>query len=104
MPGCHGTDQWTLDPPGQPRDKKMLGLNITVPKGRVFGGAKLRVGSVVESAGLGGVVSHGNQAKPTSAPGKGSGGGDGLACGAGQGFLKWEQSHGMVGGASGDGA
>lgn len=68
MPGCHGTDQWTLDPPGQPRDKKISGINIPVPKGRVFGGAELRVGSVeVESAGWGGVVSHGKQAKPISA-------------------------------------
>lgn len=42
MPGCHGTDQWTLDPPGQPRDRIIPELNLRAhcpgfPRGGVLG-------------------------------------------------------------------
>lgn len=69
MPGCHGTDQWTLDLPGQPRDRIIPELNPRAncpgfPRGGVLG-VEVGVGSGGGVfAAWGGVVSHGKLAKP----------------------------------------
>lgn len=106
MPGCHGTDQWTLDPPGQPRDRIIPELNPRAncpgfPRGGVLG---VEVGGGLRRRSVCGLGRRGQprEARQTRTPGKDSRG-DGGGCRAGQSFLKWERSHWVVGGASGNG-
>lgn len=65
MPGCHGIDWWTLDPPVQLGDRKIPELKIPVPKGRGRGTQSWEW-ALEELGMLGwrGVVSHGKYAKP----------------------------------------
>lgn len=105
VPGCHGTDWRTLDLSGQLGDRKIPELKSPVPKGRSLGGrGRQNWEWALEEQGLwAGEAWSATGNTPNQSAREGLGG-DGAAFCAGQGFVKWERSHWVVGGASGNGA